>query len=221
MKKILVFAAAMTVLFAACKKDDEVATTNIVAPTFPTITFSAGQFYSINTGGSLPTVAATAYDSTLKEVAPVVIKGTDALDNTTPGLYIVTARATNKYGYYTEENVYIAVTNVSPSINLAGKYLRSATNGIANVTKLANGLYATDNVGGVLRTDRPDLLFPVLFVQLTDTSIDLPEQPSPVGTLAGSNEKLIRVPGDTTYQYILAKGGNAFGTTATRVFKKQ
>ena len=230
MKKILLYAAALTLLFAACKKDDEMATKYIVSPSFPVIDFgSGGQFFSINTGGGLPTVAATAYDSTLKESYPVSIVGTDALDNTTPGLYIISAKATNKYGYYTNANVYIAVTNIAASKDISGHYKRVdvATGDVANVTKLANGLYQTDNVAGASRTGRPDLLYPILFVQKDDSTLLFPDQDSPFGTMKFKDAKNIpmqasfqSIPGDTSYRYAITAPSSAFGG-AIRKFKKQ
>ena len=230
MKKILIAASLGTMLFTACKKDkDQVSTVRVTS--WPTITLTGGAFYSINTGGTLPSVSATAYDSFLNEAYPVEIVGTDALDNSTPGLYIISAKATNKYGYYSNQNVYVAVTDIPESTNISGKYKRTdvSTGDVSNVTKLARGLYMLDNIGGVPRTGagaRPDLLFPVLFVQANDTLLLIPEQETVVGHIQvederGVNDQAIyrRLPGDTSYRYAIISGA-PFGT-AVRKFTKQ
>lgn len=214
MKKILLFATGLTVLFAACKKDDESGTTMVVAPSYPTIDFgSGGQFFSINTGGSLPTVNATAYDSTLKESYPVTIVGTEALDASTPGLYVVSAKATNKYGYYSKQNVYVAVTDVSPTCHLEGDYVRAATSYTVHVKRLANGLYSTSNFFGVSGLDAD-----AYFAHLNDTTITMPPQDTELGHLETSNNKLHMAPGDTTYSYVLQ---TLTTNRSVRTFKKK
>lgn len=216
MKKILLYAATLTVLFAACKKDDDnVATKYILNPSFPTIDFgTGGQFFSINTGGSLPTVSATAYDSTLKESYPVSIVGTEALNNMVPGLYIVSAKATNKYGYYTKQNVYVAVTNVSPNVNLAGNYKRIGTTAVAHVEKLANGLYSSDNLFG-----STTLFVTFYFAHINDTTISIPDQETELGTLVTSSASLHLAAGDTSYSYKILP--NLTTNDALRTFEKQ
>jgi len=219
MKKIIIAAFGLSLLYiAGCKKEDNVS--KVVNVSYPTLSLPGGIYYSINTNGSLPTISGSAYDSILKESYPLKIEGAEDIDNQTPGLYIVKATATNKNGYKTFQNVYVAVTDIPAAYDLSGSYLRAATGGIANVEEVANGLYVTDNVGGVVAASNPDLIFPVLFVHIKDTVIDLPAQVTPVGTIEAVEEKLFYTP-DTTFQYRLSRGGTAFGTTATRIFVKQ
>lgn len=197
---------------AACDKDyDNVS--QVQKTSYPTITINGGIYYSINIGGSLPTISATAYDSTLKESYPVVINGSDDVDNSTPGLYVITARATNKYGFYSDKVIYVAVTDVSPDVNLAGEYRRTANNELANVARLARGLYMTDDVGGAAALE-----VAALFVHINDTTIEVPPQPTDVGTLYCDNTTLHMAPGDTSYSYIVH--GSGFGL-AVRKFVKQ
>lgn len=230
MKKLLIAASFATLLFAACKKDDDEVVSQTVTVSRATISFSGGQFYSINTGGTLPTINATAYDSTLRESYPVEIVGTDALDNTTPGLYIVNATTKNKFGFVTNASVYVAVTDLPESArSIAGNYKRVdvATGDVSVVTRLARGLYQLDNIAGAIRASRPDLLFPVLFVQVNDTSLIVPPQATAVGTVAvrdefaRANRAIIRsLPGDTSYKYAITSPSSVFGN-AVRTFKKQ
>lgn len=232
MKKLLIAASTFMVLLAACKKDPDVVSQTITA-SWPTISFGTGGiFYSINTGGALPAIAATAYDSVLKESYPVSVTGTEALDNTTPGLYIVTASAKNKFGYVSNESVYVAVTDIPASENMEGNYKRVdvSTGDVSIVTKLARGLYQLDNVAGANRTSRPDLLFPVLFVRENDSVMLIPSQYTPVSStvpLAVKDQNgvadqaiLNRNPGDTNYKYAITAPSSVFGG-ALRTFKKQ
>jgi hypothetical protein len=116
--------------------------------------------------------------------------------------------------------VYVAVTNIDPAINLAGTYKRTSNNVLVHVSRLANGLYQTDNVGGVdasVATNAP-YVFPAVFVQTNDTTIILPSQNTAQGTLYGTNAGIIMAPADTAYHYVVNNA--AFGTS-TRTFVKQ
>ena len=226
MKKLLIALAAGALLVQACNKEyDKVSEVKTVS--YPTITFSGIPYYSINTGGDVPKVIATAYDSLLKESDSVSIVGTDAIDNTTPGLYIINAKATNRLGFYSTSDIYVAVTDIPATTDISGKYVRAATGGINTVTKLARGLYQMDNLGGVANTAaNASLLFPVLFVQADDTTLLIPPQATAAGNIAVKDEYntpdqaiLHRAPADTNFKYAITSG-SPFGT-AVRTFKKQ
>jgi hypothetical protein len=228
MKKILIALVAGMFLTQACNKEyDNVSQVQTVS--YPTITFTGLPFYSININGAVPAVSATSFDSTIGESYPVVLEGTDAIDNTTPGLYIIKARATNKYGMYSLANVYVAVTDIPATTNISGKYKRVdvGTGGISIVSQLARGLYQLDNLGGVDRTARPDLLFPVLFVPSNDSTLLIPRQDAVVGTVAVKdtlsrpNQAIFRhLPADTNYKYAITSPSTVFGG-ALRTFRKQ
>lgn len=215
MKKLLVIPFLAALAFAACKKKENTVST-LVTYSEPTITINGSQYYSIPVGGSLPTISATAYDSFYKQAYDVVIDQS-TLDNTKAGLNIVYIKAKNKYGMIGTSAVYVAVTNISPTINLAGKYVRTSNNDTVNVTRLATGLYRTDNVGGVLPSS-PAFIVPAYFVQTRLDMIDLPFQETPLGTMEGINDSLYVVASDTFYQYTIS-GNSSFGS-ALRVFQK-
>ena len=183
-------------LFACKKKYDDVS--QVQTATYPTITFTGAEFYSINVGGGLPDIQATAFDSSLGESYPVELTGTDNLDNTKPGLYVVQLKSTNKYGFYSTKNVLVAVTDVSDNVHLEGLYKRTSNSEPVNVTRLARGLYQTDDVGG-----SPTLAVAAYFVHINDTLIDVPEQPTSAGTLSANGETLTMAPGDTSFSYII------------------
>lgn len=215
MQKLRFFFIAAAVAGAAglvgCRKDPARVTT-VREVSYPTITFTGPRYFSIEVGGSLPSVAATAYDSLLRERYDVALAGTDALDASTPGLYIISARAVNKYGFSTNEAVYVAVTNVPEASDLSGTYERTSNGEPAEVTKLARGLYQTDDVGG-----SPTFQIPALFVHIDDSTMQVPLQPTEAGDLDCTGEQL-DVSDPVTFSYIV---DNANFGTARRTFVKQ
>ncbi|HXS36385.1 MAG TPA: hypothetical protein VN721_06765 [Flavipsychrobacter sp.] len=217
MKKIAVLFLVVFCILGCKKKYNAVS--QVVRVSTPTVTLTGSLYYSIPVGGSLPTISATAYDSVYKQSLPVTIDKS-TLDNSTPGLYIVQIVATNQYGYKGSANVYVGVTNVPAAENLAGQYLRGATGAIVNVSKLATGMYLTDNFGGVDTTASPGFNFSAVFVQTSDTTIDFGAsgQPTADGTLIVTDASLTTVPGDTSFSYKVTASG--FGTSL-RTFVKQ
>lgn len=210
----LLLAGSSLVFLASCDKNDgDKNVSQNVQVSRPTITFTSSPYVSIRTGGTIPTVTATSYDSVLGESYPVTVVGQDEVDNTTPGLYIISATAKNRYGFEASENIYVGVTNAEDIDNLAGTYLRTSNNEPVHVTRLARALYLNDDIGGA-----PTLEVPVVFVRLSDTSFDIPPQPSSAGTISATGEKLTRTPTDTTFSYSVRN--SSFGT-AVRTFKKQ
>ncbi len=210
MKKYLLILVA-TATMVGCKKKDENVSQE-VRVSYPTITLTGSLFYSIRTGDPIPTVSATAYDSVLKESYSTSLDAS-GVDNTTPGLYVVPVNSKNRFGYRSQSVVYIAVTNVPASTDLSGFYERTANGAPVNVTKVANGLYETDDVGGA-----PTFPITAYFVHIDDTTISLPPQPTAAGTLSAENASLSMMPGDTSFTYIVING--SFGT-AQRTFEKQ
>lgn len=210
MKKIIIALFAFGFLYAGCRKrDTEEGVSTVYDATYPVITFTGSKFVSIPVGGTVPAIAATAYDSALNETT-IVSQGPSTVDVNTPGLYTQEFVAKNSHGYRTTAVAYVAVTNVDESQDLSGAYECVGRGGIANVTELANGLYETDNVGG-----NPTGPVPVYFVQLSDTTIEFPTQPTEAGEM-GFNE--VDFDPGVSYQYKVDNPG--YGT-GLRVFIKQ
>ena len=221
MKKIIILSLLLAVGFTSCKKNygDPSVTVTV---SYPTITMTGAQYYSIAVNGPLPSIAATAYDSFYNENCAVILD-LSTLDNTTPGLYAVTASAANKYGFVGYKTVYVGVTNEPASLDISGVYIRNATPGrVANVTKLATGMFMTDNVGGVdITVPSTGASVPAVFVVTSDSTIDFGSQLTNAGTLTASSESLLLVAGGgtgTTLAYALSLSG--FGTQV-RTFIKQ
>lgn len=213
MKKALLIIAGFSLVFFACKKEKDTIS-RVETASYPVISFSGSAFYSIPVGGTLPEISATASDTVTGETGlPVTIVGVDALDNSTPGLYIIQAEAKNKYGFISQENVYVAVTDISDEIDLSGVYVRTANGEPANITKMARGLYQTDDLGGAA-----SLEVTAYMVQTDETTIVIPPQPSIVGTIAAIDVVLSLTPPDTTLTY---KVINPYFGSGPRTFVKQ
>lgn len=219
MKKISVIIIVLFCAFGCKKKNDTISQEHNAST--PIVTISGSQYYSIPVGGTLPTISATSYDTFYNASYPVSLDQS-TLDNKTPGLYVVLAKAKNLYGYIGTANVYVAVTNIDPVINLAGPYKR--TNGvIVHVTKVANGMYLTDNVGGVDPVTLPSYVVPGVFVQTDDTTLTFggsAGQESLGLSLIVDNPKVSMVTGDTTIKYAISSPSSLFGPSV-RTFVKQ
>ena len=120
MKKIVIVFVLAVIATVGCKKKDNTVSMVVTAST-PIVTITGPQYFSIPVGGSLPTIAATAYDTFYRQTLPVVIDQ-GGLDNTTPGLYSVTASAKNKYGYIGSASVYVAVTSQLQPLSATARF---------------------------------------------------------------------------------------------------
>lgn len=217
MKKIFLLAILAGVAFAGCKKKESTVSV-VYTYSAPIITIAGAQYYSIPVGGALPTISATAYDTFYLESYPVILDQSK-LDNLTPGLYTVLATAKNRYGMTGTKSVYVAVTGVSDTLDVSGWYIRNATPGrAAHITKLATGMFMTDNVGGVDTSDATTgAKISAVFVATSLTDIDFGSQVTTGGPLTASSESLSLTP-PVTISYAINLSG--FGT-AVRTFIKQ
>ncbi len=197
MKKILIFSIALAGLtYAGCKKRDSYDVSTVQPESYPTITFTGSKFVSIPVGGTLPNISVSAYDSLYNEVCTVE-QGELGVDVTTPGLYFQEFVARNSKGFQSTDVAYVAVTDIDPSFNLAGTYVRAATGYQVTVEEVANGLYSTSNFFGVV-----DLDAKAYFVQVGDTLIDMPTQPTDLGSLTVSNT-FLRLDPDTSFGFVM------------------
>ncbi len=222
MKKILMLSVLAAMAYAGCKRKEDVVSRPI-SVSYPTIKITNGQFYSFPVGGGpMPnanTIMATAYDSFYHEsIKPVV--DASHLSNLKPGLYVATVSAKNSYGFVGYTYVYVAITDVNDTVNLAGQYVRASNDDTVNVTRMARGLYRTDNVGGVkYSADNAKFIVPGYFVQDGDLiTLHMNDQPSAIGNFSGTAGAISMSPGDTTYEYQIV-GNSNFGPSL-RTFKK-
>ena len=220
MKKILLLAALGIFVFFSCKKKANDPSQDVHV-SVPIITLTGSQFYSIQVGGTLPTINATAVDTYSKVSIPVVVDAS-TLDNSTPGLYQVNLTATNKYGFIGYSSVYVGVTSASPALDLSGWYERGGVpTKAAYITKLGTGLFMTSNVGGVDTVTQASALLSAVFVVTSNSTIDFGQQSTADGLLTASNQVLTLAAGDTTLSYILTGPSSTFSPTAVRTFVKK
>jgi|GEM_PF-611401 len=211
MKKILIFSAIAAIGFAGCKKSDKVSS-KVVTVSNPIIMFTSNQYVSIPVGGTAPAAAATAYDSVLKEsVTAVFDSGT--VDNTTPGLYVKWYHATNSNGYTAVAAAFVAVTNISASVDVSGPYTRTANGDSIYVTKLGTGLFMTNNVAGVIADEPSPLIIPAVFALLDDSTMVMPAQPAALPAAV-----LIALPQQPTDLQPIEGAGATINTTAPITF---
>ncbi len=216
MRKIVIASVLAVFAVAGCKKKvDNVS--SVVTVSYPTVTITGSQFVSIPVGGAFTPPSATAYDSFYKE-KPTVVKDLGTLDNTTPGLYTVTYSAKNHYGFTGTAIVYVAVTNVSDTLDLSGYYFRLGDpNRVAFVTKLATGLFMTSNVGGV---DTGNIatgpVVAAVFAVPSLSTLTFGSQLTADGPLSSFSESISYSP--TTLMYGISEA--SFGTQV-RTFVKQ
>jgi len=214
MKNILKlsFVALITLVAVSCKKDYN-QVSKVVTPSYPKINFPNGKFFSIKVGDPTPQIVANAYDSLLKQAMGVTYDPS-VIDNTKPGLYVVPITSEkNVNGYFSADAAYVAVTNIDTAVNISGNYLRAATGVTAKVTKIKNGLYSTDQLGGAAT-------LPVLayFCQIDSTTLDIPVQPtSNVGDVYCTGVSLSKT-SPLTMIYVVR---NPYFATAPRTFVKQ
>jgi hypothetical protein len=214
MKKNFIYMALIaSMAFASCA-EEPAAVSETVKVEYPVITLLGAEYVSIPVGGSFTDSGATAFDGYTNETKKIE-PSQSGVDNTTPGMYPVIYEAKNKYGFSSQAVRWVAVTNVPSSEDIGGNYKR--TNGCpVTITKVANGIYKCDNMGGVPGV--PEYLWDNYFVQMNDSTIDYPEQPGPFGPVSSKSEKLIKSGTAVTLKWIVIGAG--FGTSV-RTFNRQ
>jgi len=217
MNKIKISMIAIAMLFVAvgCKKKIE-DVSSVVTASYPEIVINGSQFVSMPVGGTFVDAGSTGFDSLTKEYSLQPISVTNDIDPTTPGFYTVQYTYKNMYGYTSTGTRFVLVTDINDSLDYSGVYNRTSNNSPMNVTKIAAGLYKTDNVGGVLLPSAYAIT--AYFGQLDDSTLVVPTQPTAAGDLYCSNSKVMASSSDTVISWIVR---NASFGTALRTFSHQ
>lgn len=213
MKKLLIIFFLATVAMTGCKKDKDTVS-KTVDVSYPTINLKGDKYISIPVGGSYTDEGATGIDD-ISGAQTDIMAESSTLDASTPGLYYMSYSAKNANGYITHVGRYIAVTDYADDIPLEGIYERT-TNGITvNLTRVAKGLYMTDDMGGA---GLPDAGY---FAVIDDSTIDFgPQLSESLGTeISGSGGSLSVTATDTSYSYALDAPG--YGTQSRTFVKVQ
>jgi hypothetical protein len=177
---------------------------------FPIVTLNGEQWNAIDVGTAFtdPGAAATQGEESLE----VVVSG-DAVDVNTPGVYTIVYTATNADGYTAVERRYVGV--ISPeaaALDLTGSYQRNAgAFGVSNVSRIAPGLYYTDNIGG---TAPPTVPAGVYFYHYDETNLGVPQQ-LVNGSLFYAEDATVSVGSHYSWSVINAGYGDAL-----RIFEK-
>jgi hypothetical protein len=211
--KYFVSLLVLAIAISGCKKDPDPVST-VVEVTYPQIVLNGPPAILIPVGGSYTDEGATLTDDITGEVSQITATSND-LDASTPGMYAMTYEAANANGFRTSVVRNILVLDYTPvsglTVDLSGEWVRLATGVSVFYTKVAEGLYVLDKIGG-------STLVPAYMLQLSDTQIDIPVQTSLDGLIVeGTDEELTITPTDTTIAYkVVAEG---FGTSL-RTFQK-
>jgi hypothetical protein len=211
MKNIFVILLCILIM-GACKKDKDVVSKEVTV-SYPQITLNGDKYVSLHIGESYTDPGASVFDDVNGSTSNVSADKS-TLDINTPGLYYISYTAKNANGYISSAARYIAVTDYDDATDLSGVYQRTANGITVNLTKVARGMYMTDDMGGAGINDVG------YFTVIDESTIDLGAQLSEsLGTeIDGANESLtITSPDDIVYTYSLSAPG--YGT-AVRVFVK-
>jgi hypothetical protein len=208
MKKVLICIALVSICLSSCRKSADLST--VVAVGYPVITLNGNAIISTGIGtGVYVDPGATGHDNVTGANVTLTPKSNN-VDLTKPGFYAVQYSMTNVNGYVTSATRLILVTPVSPSIDWSGTYKRISNNQHVTITKQGTGLYTTDNIGGVAGS--ASYIFPIYIGQVSDTTIQVPPQSSPLGgQVSCTNGTFQLAPSDTTFSYIVI--GSGFGTS--------
>lgn len=214
-KILLLSVAGLVIFLGACKKEPKIVS-QVVRVQYPLLVLNGAEYVSIMVGGSFTDPGAKMYDSITGIWTDPLAPTQSAVDPNTPGMYPIVYEGTNKYGFKSQIVRWVAVTNISASEDISGLYKRTANGSPMNVTKIATGIYSVDNIGGV--NGIPEYIYPLYFVQLSDSTVDFPPQNGPFGITSTKNEKLTKSSSDTTLAWVVV--GPGFGT-ALRTFSHQ
>lgn len=217
------------IVITGCEKDYDSFITKVTY--YPTIEVIGDQFMTNPLGEPFtdPGVIVTIGD---EQVEPDEVTG--SVDVNTPGVYTITYSKVNEDGFSATEHRYVGV--IDPGVignDFSGEYQRTqygsntTPSGIAVWTKITEGLYTNNNVGGV--PDNNSFVYDVYVFNVIDNKIMVPAQTDQLGggiifctsTSGGSVPDLIDFnPGPVgTISYVWGVKGNNYGTN-TRTFTR-
>lgn len=183
MKKFIpLFIIILGLAFSSCEKDEIRNTDTKVGisdvTVYPVLTMAGDPFVSVVKGGTYTDAGATAKEGT----ATINVTTTGSVNTSQPGLYVITYSATNKDGFAASvsRTVVVIPSNESPGVNLAGKYDYVNGGYTSTVTKVAEGVYTTDNSWSAAT------IIPLVFVSVDGLTISVPNQSTGFGPVFGT-----------------------------------
>jgi hypothetical protein len=210
----LIIILLLVAFVAACSKDSEDVSRETA---YPVLKIKGDQFMTIAKGSTFtdPGIDATIGGS------PVQYQTEGTVNAATPGVYKLTYSAVNSDGYSAVVKRWVGVYES----NIIGKdysgVWKRTTGVITNWTKDANnqGLYVTDNVGGVNLATSPAFGFDIRIFNIKDSTLVIPLQPATIGgelTCTSINLKPSVGNGQVSWVVIHPNYG-----TAARTFNRQ
>jgi hypothetical protein len=181
-KNILFLIISFAVVFTSCKKDEIHNTDTKVGisdvTVYPVLTMAGDKYVAVVKGSSFTDPGVTAKEGT----ATINVTTTGTVNTNQPGLYVVTYSATNKDGFAasTTRTVVVIPAHENAGVDLSGKYDYVNGGYTSTVTKVAEGVYTTDNIWNAAT------IIPVVFVSLDGLTISIPEQSSAYGPVLGT-----------------------------------
>ncbi len=183
MKKIIpLIIIVLAFGFSSCKKDEIHNTDTKVGisdvTVYPVITMAGSPYVSIVKGTTYTEAGVTAKEGT----STIDVTTTGSVNINQPGLYVITYSATNKDGFpaTVSRTVVVLSAHENPGVDLSGKYDYVAGGYTSTVTKVAEGVYTTDNVWNAAT------IIPVVFISLDGLTISVPNQSTGYGPIFGT-----------------------------------
>jgi hypothetical protein len=135
-------------------------------------------YVSIVKGDTYTEAGVTAKEGT----STINVTTTGSVNTNQPGLYVITYSATNKDGFpaTVSRTVVVLSAHENPGVDLSGKYDYVAGGYTSTVTKVAEGVYTTDNVWNAAT------IIPVVFISLDGLTISVPNQSTGYGPIFGT-----------------------------------
>jgi len=228
--KYITIVMFLSAILSSCEKDYESYITKVTY--YPSIELLGNQFMTVTLGQAFtdPGVIVKIGDD---EVDVDQVSGT--VDVNTTGVYSISYSKVNEDGFSASAQRFVGVIDPGVLANdFSGAYQRTAyganttPSGIATWTKVADGLYTCNNVGGV--PDDNVFVYNIYVFNLVGDKVMVPAQPDQLGggtvfctsTKAGGEADLIDfIPGAVgEVGYVWSVKGSSYGTnprTFTRV----
>jgi hypothetical protein len=182
MTKYIIPVLFLFMLATGCKKYDLTDTADQVGTSkvtyFAELTLTGEPYMSLVQGSTFTDPGATATE----KGQSIKVTSSGTVNTNQPGMYIITYSAINKDGFAatTQRTVVVLTGHETSGVDVSGNYayVGSGTYS-ATITKVAEGVYTTDNIYG-------SATIPAVFVTLDGATVTIPTQNTAYGPLFGT-----------------------------------
>lgn len=201
MTKYIIPILFLFVVATGCNKDkftdtaDQVGSSKVTY--FPELTMNGDAYMSLVQGGTFTDPGAKATE----KAQSITVTASGTVNTNQPGLYTITYSAVNKDGFAatTERIVVVLSAHETAGVDVSGDYAYVGSGTYeAIITKVAEGVYTTDNIYG-------SATIPAVFVTLDGATVTIPTQNTGYGPLFGTGT--ISPAGLLTVTFSLPKQG--------------